>query len=233
MSQRIQIQVTNKIATCLTEIPVVCGNSDYEVEFLFDEEWGAYEVKTARFKIRDTYMDVVFSGNICEMPIIRDAKFVLVGAFAGELSTTTPALVNCRPSILEGDEIPAPPSEDVYNQIMELLNQYIEQGGSGESGVSPTVNIIPIENGHRVIITDVNGEHTFDVMNGKDGANGNDGKNGIDGEDGYTPVRGTDYWTEDDIAVMKSYIDAQISPLSEEINGVEEELQMLNEGGVE
>ena len=31
---------------------------------------------------------------------------------------------------------------------------------------------------------------------------------GSRGEDGYTPVRGTDYWTPDDIATIQSYIDA-------------------------
>ena len=37
-----------------------------------------------------------------------------------------------------------------------------------------------------------------DGLNGKDGANGQDGKDGEDGADGYTPVKGTDYFTEED-----------------------------------
>lgn len=45
---------------------------------------------------------------------------------------------------------------------------------------------------------------------GKDGKDGKDGTNGIDGVDGYTPVRGTDYWTEEDIATIKSYVDDAI-----------------------
>lgn len=32
----------------------------------------------------------------------------------------------------------------------------------------------------------------------------------FDGEDGHTPVRGIDYWTEDDIAEIKSYVDEAI-----------------------
>lgn len=47
---------------------------------------------------------------------------------------------------------------------------------------------------------------------GKDGTNG---KDGINGQDGYTPVRGTDYWTNQDIAVIEqycaNYIDANIN----------------------
>ena len=36
------------------------------------------------------------------------------------------------------------------------------------------------------------------------------GPAGKDGKDGYTPVRGTDYWTEDDIAEIKAYVDEAI-----------------------
>ena len=32
----------------------------------------------------------------------------------------------------------------------------------------------------------------------------------LKGEDGYTPVKGTDYWTDEDKAEIQSYIDAQI-----------------------
>lgn len=37
---------------------------------------------------------------------------------------------------------------------------------------------------------------------GKDGEPGKDGTNGAPGEDGYTPVKGTDYWTDEDKAAM-------------------------------
>lgn len=40
-------------------------------------------------------------------------------------------------------------------------------------GISPTVNVSPITNGNRVTITDVNGSHPFDVLNGTDGQGGN------------------------------------------------------------
>lgn len=33
---------------------------------------------------------------------------------------------------------------------------------------------------------------------------------GKDGEDGYTPVKGTDYWTEEDKAEIRSYVDEAI-----------------------
>lgn len=33
---------------------------------------------------------------------------------------------------------------------------------------------------------------------------------GPPGEDGYSPVRGTDYWTEEDKAEIKAYVDEAI-----------------------
>lgn len=48
---------------------------------------------------------------------------------------------------------------------------------------------------------------TFVVKNGSKGA---DGAKGDTGDTGYTPVRGTDYWTNEDKAEIKSYVDEAI-----------------------
>ena len=45
---------------------------------------------------------------------------------------------------------------------------------------------------------------------GPAGPRGETGPKGPAGSDGYTPVRGTDYWTADDIAAIKSYVDDAI-----------------------
>lgn len=42
-------------------------------------------------------------------------------------------------------------------------------GDKGADGYSPTVEVTPIDAGHKVSITDVNGTKEFDVLNGKDG----------------------------------------------------------------
>lgn len=39
---------------------------------------------------------------------------------------------------------------------------------------------------------------------------GEDGKDGKDGLNGYNPVRGVDYWTNEDINVIKKYVDDAI-----------------------
>lgn len=50
--------------------------------------------------------------------------------------------------------------------------------------------------------------YTFDVFSGLNGVNGTNGTNGADGADGYTPVRGTDYWTDAD---QQAIIDAVLA----------------------
>lgn len=75
-----------------------------------------------------------------------------------------------------------------------------EDGQDGEDGFSPTIAVEAIDDGHRITITDANGTQSFDVMNGTDGQDGQDGADGKDGADGYTPVKGEDYFTEEEIA---------------------------------
>ena len=41
----------------------------------------------------------------------------------------------------------------------------------------------------------------------------NVGANGKDGVDGKTPIRGVDYWTEEDVSAMHSYIDERLGEI--------------------
>lgn len=119
----IHITVMGKIATG-DQSRIVCGNSDYVAVFDFDAEWAAYETKTARFVYPGgVYVDVVFDGETCPVPVLHNTIGVKVGVFAGNLHTTTSAWFECDKSILCGGGSPAAPPDDVYNQIMELLNK--------------------------------------------------------------------------------------------------------------
>lgn len=122
----IHITVSDKIARNLnpTDI-VVCGNTDYVVEFTFDAEWNTHYTKTARFVTANGYFDVLFDGNTCAMPMFSNVNCVEVGVYAGDLATTTRAYVPLAKSILCGNEPMHPdPPEDVYNQICEKLNKF-------------------------------------------------------------------------------------------------------------
>ena len=56
----------------------------------------------------------------------------------------------------------------------------------------------------------LDGKDGKDGVNGKDGTDGRNGTDGKDGVDGKTPIRGVDYWTEDDVSAMREYIDGRL-----------------------
>lgn len=204
----IQINIKNKVARADRAI-IVCDNSDYTAVFDFDDEWSAYETKTARFVYCGTYTDAVFTGNSCPIPEMHDTRSLTVGVYAGDLHTTTPAYISCVPSILCGNGIPADPTPDVYNQIMELLNKEsgvwypaVDDAGnmSWTRSMSETepqpVNI----KGHKgdAGADGVDGKSAYELAqdNGFTGTMqewlaslvGADGANGADGKDGISPA---------------------------------------------
>lgn len=81
-------------------------------------------------------------------------------------------------------------------ETFDILN-----GTDGEDGISPTIDVEEIADGNRLTITDVNGTQTVNIMNGTDGK---------DGEDGYTPVKGVDYYTEEEKTALADEIYSSI-----------------------
>jgi hypothetical protein len=173
----INISVKKKIAT-LTDInfELVGGNSDYKVVFDFDEDWAEHHAKTALFVFGNNTIKKVFEGNVCDGVSIENATMCFVGVFSGDMATTTPAcLSGIRQSIRDvANGLPEAPEEDVYNQIIDLLNRYLEQGGGGSGGggadgFSTKVEVTLIDGGHIVTITDKEGPNSFIVKDGEDG----------------------------------------------------------------
>ncbi len=126
MAKLIKISVRNKVAVADGTL-YVCGNSDFVLEFDFDSDWSEYITKTARFVYRGTYVDVVFQGNVCPVPIISNVHRFYVGVYAGDLRTTTPASVEAKRSILCGNEPPAAPHPDIYAQIQALFDAGLDE----------------------------------------------------------------------------------------------------------
>lgn len=115
----INITVREKSARADDRARIVCGNSDYAVRFDFDEEWEAYDLKTARFITEGGFFtDVQFTGSDCAVPVLTGTRTLLVGVFAGDVHTTTPAYIPAIPCITDTGGIPAAPTPDVYAQLM-------------------------------------------------------------------------------------------------------------------
>ena len=161
----IKVRVSGKIAENLTpEVKIVCRNSDYKVEFEFDEPWKTHDLKTALFVYNGASVPVPFSGNVCEMPELYNTTLCAIGVFAGDLITTTPAYVDCLKAISDlGGEMP-PPTEDVYNKLVQMIESGMLKGEQGEKG-----------------------------------------------EKGDTPVKGLDYWTEEEKKEITDYVDKEIA----------------------
>ena len=121
---QIQISVAEKVATVKDGAKIVCGNSDYEIAFSFDDMWNEHDTKTARFTYqrhgKTLYDERIFTGNVCPVPVLYDVLEVRIGVYAGNLSTSTPAVVECERSILCGDPVHDEPPDDIYNQIMGM-----------------------------------------------------------------------------------------------------------------
>lgn len=132
----LHISVADKIATYQArDGEIVCGNSDYQIQFAFDSEWDSYTAKTAVFKWNFQYIEVPFTGDTCAVPIIRNATSITVGVYAGDLCTTTEATIGTKRSVLCNMGEHADPPEDVYNQLMELIgNIHGETPYIGENG---------------------------------------------------------------------------------------------------
>ena len=139
----IQVSVRDKIATQTDGTVIINGNSDYSIEFDFDAEWANLNNKIGIFAYNDAaahkwaYQPVMFSGNTCTVPILRDIHCVYVGVTAGNVRVTTPAKVQCRLSISDYADTEEPPSADIWGQILAKLDELqteideIKAGGVG------------------------------------------------------------------------------------------------------
>ena len=141
MKTEILIEVRDRLPVVRTCVDLITHNSDYYIRFDFDDEWNDYKQKTVYFVYEDgNYMPVIMSGNICNFPIIQnERRRVFIGVQAGNLKTTRPCCVNVLDSIADllNQQI-APPSEDVYSQIMDIINDLSRKS---LSPVDKTVNM--------------------------------------------------------------------------------------------
>ena len=144
------VTIQDKIAVYMSSEKMICYNSDYILQFTFDAEWDSYTQKTAQIRYFSTNKgwvkhDIIFTGMECNVPVIPNANVVYVGVYAGDIRTTTEAEISCRPSVLSYDGAPVNPPDDVYNQIMQKLNE-IEQSGATPEQIAAAIEQYHAEN---------------------------------------------------------------------------------------
>lgn len=184
----INVDVKNKIANAEKGKYIVCGNNDYTFRFTFDDEWSGFHTKTARFVYNNQYTDVVFTGNECQMPAVYNTLIVAVGVYAGDIHTTTPAVFGTEKAITDGHPIHEDPPEDVYLQILQLIEDGAVKGDTGEAGFSPIATVEKQGHTATISITDEHGTTTAQISDGEQGEQGEQGERGETGADGFSPV---------------------------------------------
>lgn len=153
MKKTIHITVRSRVPTITEGEEVISHNSDYEIEFDFDEEW-TDNYKTVYFVCEDgSHQPVVINGNICPVPMLDgEHRRIFVGVQEGSsvepsvLKTTRPCCLKVRDSIADllGQPIPDP-TPDVYQQIMALLED-IKKGEVSPEDIQKAVDNYLTEN---------------------------------------------------------------------------------------
>ncbi len=122
----IDIIIRNKTASAVNPPCIVCGNSDYNVKFNFDDEWQAHNSKIGVFAYNRCgewrSENVLFEGDTCPVPALHGVRSVWIGVTAGDVRTSTPADVPCRMGATDFSDAPEKPSEDIWGQILDKLN---------------------------------------------------------------------------------------------------------------
>lgn len=122
----IDIIIRNKTASAVNPPCIVCGNSDYNVKFNFDEEWQAHNNKIGVFAYNRCgewqSEKVLFEGDTCPVPALHGVRSVWIGVTAGDVRTSTPADVPCRMGATDFSDTTEKPSEDIWTQILDKLD---------------------------------------------------------------------------------------------------------------
>lgn len=165
----IQVTIKDLIATAQPDRVIVSDNTGYRVQFVLDEAWDAYPVKTAVFvwhhALETFCTSIAFEGDTVAVPRLPAVSKLWVGLTAGNLQTTTAAEIPCVSSVLgNGGQEPEAPTENQYDRIMELLNANmaslcavsvmersdgaIRMVNTLENGATETIIITPDANGN-------------------------------------------------------------------------------------
>ena len=176
-------------------INVTSSNGVYSADKTFDEIKAAYDAGQLPY--------VVYTS--------------LTSNFVYTFAMATPKFISFESYSIFGDTLETV-SLKIFSYTLEngsnIEKQISPYDGQGVVGIKSVVQtVISNSDGGTNVITVTKTDGTTSTFTVKNGSKGSTGATGAAGEDGYTPVRGTDYWTADDIAAIQSYIDEKAAAL--------------------
>ena len=178
----------------------ISGNVNYyKCKFTFSDEW-AELAKFAVFSRKDRTYTIEIKGGSCLMPkeVLEESGNIAIGVFGTNASETEYIRISTNPvtalvstgAYKEGDT-PETPTPDVWEE-------YLKQIKNAAANIIPYIN----ESDKHWYVYDAEKQKYVDsgVMSVGD-----------NGADGYTPIKGTDYWTEADQAAISADLDGKIA----------------------
>ena len=134
-----QFTINERKIKCEDITSLIGDNADYAVTFAFDEEWEG-QAKTARFILKNRYVDVILEDDACTIPVeILKQGILAVGVYAEKI-TSTICEIPVKPSIKEKAGNVAAPTDDVYAQLLKQM-QVLEQGAVSDERISEALSV--------------------------------------------------------------------------------------------
>lgn len=136
-------QVTVSTSDVSTPEHLIGDNSDYIAKFAFDSEWSGV-TKTARFEMNNRYVDIVLENDECDIPVeVLTKGYLSVGVYSSHM-TTTSCEVYITPSIKEIGGNVADPTPDVYNQILDAIDNIVIDEDTVQEAVEEYLDDHPV-----------------------------------------------------------------------------------------
>lgn len=195
-----------------------------QVMLEFSPEWEGLS-KTVVFSDGVETRDLVFTGNPVTLPaqvLEQPLRRLTVGVWGvgAEGTVVIPTVRALGPVILPGVALSGDPAQaadpEIWEQILALIGDLAELETKARENVVAAINELFRRPGGSAAggiyyIPSVSPEGVLSWRNNMGAPNPSPvNLMGPAGADGYTPVRGTDYWTEADKAEIHSYVDEAI-----------------------
>ena len=205
----IKFKVANQNIKRTDTNKVVADSKNYlYAKFEFSDDWSG--TKTAIFRHGDIIKHVILTDdNTCKVPheVIKSGVFT-VSIFAGDLITADTADVFVSASGYADGGDPEEPTPDIYSQIIARLDA-MTAGTVTDEQIQKAVEDYLVANPVESMTEEDVQQIVADYVTAH--------KEDLRGNDGYTPVKGTDYWTDADKSEMVNAVLAVLPTAESEV----------------
>lgn len=217
--------VKNRIARLDSEMLTTKNVNSIECSFTFSDDYADLDLYAVFYRDENTNCFVELSDGQCILPheMLEDGGTLCVGAYGVKNTsdtvekriTTNCVKIQIYPSLSSSASPSAAPTPDMWEQYKQEILEYKAETEQYKNQAQAIKNSIEIDydvQTNKVGFKKAN-ESTYTYTGDLTGPKGEKGEQG---EAGYTPVKGTDYWTDSDKLEM---VDSVIAALPTWIGG--------------